>query len=299
MTSPHSPQSGPYWQPQQARPDDGRGPGRGDGAAHVGTGSAGRRRSLPVIASAVALVVGGGIGLGAAWLVFDGGDTSAAPPPETPTETTTDGVDQGAPVGDQVAGTDGGPGAVEASYACDLAQSFDNPVDLDTFGLDDPPLWHFTAVEQLAVTAGIEDPQYAILQESAQGAQEHFMNFDVDGMNDALDDVRAACDELGLPSGGSTPDDRAQADAALACVLVDAFEEDEQVTTWGGWEDDPHLTRIASMQVLTEAASLADSTYESLADHAEAALFGAHSFDDDGVNSALADVRGECESLGL
>jgi hypothetical protein len=248
-----------------------------------------------VIAAAVALVVGGGIGFGTGWLVF-GGEDSAGAPPETPTDGETSDAPGG---GGRPASTDAEPGAVEASYACDLAQSFDSPVAVDSLSLDGPLLWQISSVDQLSLAAGIEDPQYATLQESAHEALEAHRMFDQDGMNDSLDDVRAACDDLGLPGGDSTTDDRAQADAAMACVLADAFEEDVQILTWSGFEDDPRYSRTTSMQALATAASLADGTYQTLDDHTDEALDAMYTIDDDGLTSALADVRTECETLGL
>ncbi|MGO1562352.1 hypothetical protein CZ771_03930 [Actinomycetales bacterium JB111] len=248
-----------------------------------------------MIAAAVALLIGGGLGLGGGWLVF-GGDDSSDTPPETPTDGDATGTPEG---GDQVTGPDAEPGAAEASYACDLAHSFDSSISMIGLSLDEPLLWQISSVEQLSLTAGIEDPQYVTLQESAQEATERHMMFDEDGMNDSLDDVRAACDDLGLPSGDTTTDDRAEADAAMVCVLIDAFEEDEQTLTWGGIEDDPHYSRIAGMQALATAASLADGTYQTLDDHTDEALDAFYAIDDDGLNAALTDVRAECESLGL
>ena len=296
MTSPDSSYPGGYWTPDNSRSGHAQGqppmqpPGPGPGAPPPR-----KRGSTVLIASAVALVIGGGIGFGSGWLVFGGEESSDAP-----SETPTDGGASDAPGGGgQVTGPDAEPGAVEANYACELAHSFDSSISMIGLSLDEPLLWQISSVEQLSLAAGIEDPQYATLQESAQEASERHVLFDEDGMNDALDDVRAACDDLGLPSGDSSSDDRAEADAAMACILADAFEDDEQILTWSGFEDDPRYSRTTGMQALATAASLADSTYQTLDDHTDEALDGMYTIDDDGLNSALADVRTECESLGL
>ncbi|MGC5627978.1 hypothetical protein ACPYO6_06990 [Georgenia sp. Z1344] len=124
------------------------------------------------MAAIVAIVVGAGLGAGAGWFVLVRDD-------EEPTAATAEG---------------------DARHVCDIAGRYPDGIDLmATGGLDEDPVHYLVGLmPTLARGAATEDPAYEVLVEPTERVSQARNTFDTDGIGTALDDVRAACADLGL-----------------------------------------------------------------------------------------------------
>lgn len=190
----------------------------------------------------------------------------------------------------------------QVAYACALAEQIGDehpaPEDWGTaIGADAEP----GAVAASALAAllggatGFAHPDHPELAEPAVGIVRSVQRMDLDGIEDGLADVRAACVDV----DGTAPEDLGQAgQVAYACALARSVTDERgEVSTWGGILEDPAWTETMAAAALVGAFTGgpvpgAEAVGDALAD----VVTGVSRADAEQVQSGLEDLVGSCPS---
>lgn len=86
---------------------------------------------------------------------------------------------------------------VDAEQACAIVDRLPDEVDEDDFGRDSPMVWRLSAVAGLAEAAMVQDDDNTDLREAARRVTDATARQDLATLNEALDDLRSECDDLG------------------------------------------------------------------------------------------------------